>query len=92
MLEQKKIETKIKEIADTLKKSPKASINATAPDCVKAKGRQGIHASYKAEVAVDEKHGLIVHSEAVSQNNDLNQLHTQLNHASEVIGHNPEVV
>jgi len=92
ILEQKKIETKIKEIADTLKKSPKASINATDPECVKAKGRQGVHASYKAEVAVDEKHGLIVHSEAVSQNNDLNQLHTQVNHASEVIGHNPEVV
>ncbi|MGR3309892.1 MAG: IS1182 family transposase [Candidatus Brocadiales bacterium] len=92
ILGQKEIESKIKEIADTLKSSEKTSVNATDPDCVKAKGRQGTHASYKAQLTVDEKHGLIVHSEAVSQNNDLNQLHTQLSHASEALGANPEAV
>lgn len=49
-----------------LKEQEKESINTTDPDCVKVKGGQGIHAGYNGQIVVDEKHGLIVHSDVVN--------------------------
>lgn len=43
-------------------------------------------------MVVDKKHGLIVSSEVASENNDLNQFHHQIRHASEVVGDKPKVV
>jgi transposase len=91
LMDQEKLQATIQEVAKTLKETGKSSINTVDEDCVKAKGRQGTHASYNAQMAVDEKHGLIVSSDAVSQNNDLNQLHHQLKQASEAIGKKPDV-
>ena len=91
LMDQEKLKATIRDIAKTLKETKKSSINTIDQDCVKAKGRQGTHASYNAQIAVDEKHGLIVSSEAVSENNDLNQFHDQLSQASEVIGGKPKV-
>jgi len=94
----KKIQSKedlIKDIKDVLKnleETDQNSINTTDPDCVKAHGRQGNHASYNVQSTVDKKHGLIVHAEAISQSNDTNQLHDQITKATEVLGKNPENV
>ena len=93
-----KIESKeslVKDIKGILKKLEETgqnSMNTTDPDCVKAHGRQGNHASYNVQSTVDEKHGLIVHAEAISQNNDTNQLHDQITKATEVLGKKPENV
>src|SRR3989338_4767622 len=86
----KRCEDYFEKIAKTLKETKKSSINTVDRDCVKAKGRQGTHASYNAQIVVDEKHGLIVSSDAVSENNDLNQFHNQLKEASKVIGDKPK--
>lgn len=91
LLEQEKLQATIQEVAKTLKETGKSSINTVDEDCVKAKGRQGTHASYNAQMVVDEKHGLIVSSDAVSENNDLNQFNNQLKQASEVMGKKPKV-
>jgi len=77
-----KLIKKIKETLNTLEESKEKSINSTDPDCVKASGRQGSHASYNVQSTVDKKHGLIVHAEAVSQSNDSNQLHQQTTEAT----------
>jgi transposase len=70
----------------------KKHINSTDGDSVKAKGRQGTHASYNVQINVDEKHGLIVHGEAVSQSHDYNQLSEQVQTAAEVLGKKPDHV
>jgi len=89
LMDQEKLKAAIQDIAKSLKETGKSSINTTDQECVKAKGRQGTHASYNAQIAVDEKHGLIASGEAVSENNDLNQFHNQLSQASENLGNKP---
>jgi len=59
LMDQEKLKATIQDIAKTLKETGKSSVNTTDQECVKAKGRQGTHASYNAQIAVDEKHGLI---------------------------------
>lgn len=44
------------------------------------------------EVSTDKKHGLIVNSEAVSQNNDLNQLSSQVKQCTKTLGRPPAEV
>lgn len=70
-LEDKKVlKNKVETILKELKEGEKKSINTTDKECVKVKGRQGIHAGYNAQSVVDEKHGLIVHTDVVSYGND----------------------
>lgn len=44
----------------------------------------------QVQINTDNKHGLIVHGEAVSQNNDLNQLKDQLEKSTENLGKKPK--
>ena len=88
--DQKKMQAKVQEIVKTLKETGKEKINTTDKDSVNGKTRQGSHAIINCQVTTDEKHGLIVSGEAVSQNNDLNQLTPQLKQATETLGKAPE--
>ena len=88
--DQKKMQAKVQEIVKTLKETGKEKINTTDKDSVNGKTRQGSHAILNCQVTTDEKHGLIVSGEAVSQNNDLNQLTPQLKQATETLGKAPE--
>jgi len=83
---------KIKNVLSELEAQKKKSINTTDPDCVNAKGRQGMHASYNVQSTVDGKHGLILNSEAVSQSNDCNQLSVQIETATAILGKKPKHV
>jgi hypothetical protein len=87
--EQKKMQAKVREILKTLKETGKEKINTTDKDSVNGKTRQGSHAIINCQVITDEKHGFIVNGDAVSQNNDLNQLAPQLEQATEVLGKAP---
>lgn len=69
------------------KEQERESINTTDADCVKVKGRQGIHAGYNGQIVVDEKHGLIVHSDVVNESNDVNQFAHQIEQANQTLGH-----
>lgn len=64
----------------------KKSINTVDPECVKAKGRKGTHASYNIQVVTDDKNGLIVSAEAVSESVDLKQFSRQMKNAEETLG------
>jgi hypothetical protein len=46
---------------------------------------QGSHASYNVQAVVDDKHGLIVHAEAVSDTSDVNQFAVQIEKANEIL-------
>lgn len=85
-----KIKTKVSEAMKTIKEEDRLNINTTDPECIKFTGRQGKHSGYNAQIVTDEKHGLIVNSDVVAENNDLNQFENQINQANEVLGENCE--
>jgi transposase len=81
-----KLRARVVSILNTLKAEDKKTINSTDPDCVKIHGRQGSHAGYNAQVVVDERHGLIVSSDVVNENNDLHQFADQIEKAHKILG------
>jgi len=87
-----KLINRMKDVMTDLEAQKKESINLTDADSVKGKSRQGTHASYNVQINVDDKHGLIVHGEAVSQSNDYNQLSVQVKNAVDTVGKTPNHV
>jgi len=68
------------------------TINQTDPDSALMRSIHGSHASYNAQTVVDDKSGLIVHADAVSETKDINQLSEQVRQAKEVMEKSCEVV
>ena len=85
------LKSKVKQILKTLEDEGKKSINTVDPECTRINSVHGSHAGYNAQIAVDEKHGLIISSEVVSENNDLNQFANQVNQANETLENKCEV-
>ena len=79
------LKAKVNDILKELDVGGKSSINTTDSDCTRIHGRQGSHAGYNAQSVVDEKHGLIVHSDVVNDNNDLGQFADQVNEANKTL-------
>jgi len=84
--DKKALKSKVQKIMKELKKEQRKSINSTDPECVNVKSRQGTHAGYNAQIVTDEKHGLIVNSDVVNENNDRNQFANQIEQANEILG------
>ncbi len=82
---QVELKSKIKDILKTINEQDCPSKNTTDPDCVKVRSRQGSHAGYNAQSVVDAKHGLIVSSDVVNENNDIYQFAEQVNKANETL-------
>jgi transposase len=89
LADNKKLRVKVLGILNKLNAEGRKSINSTDPDCTKIHGRQGSHAGFNAQTVVDEKHGLIVSSDVVNENNDLHQFSEQVEQASETLGKKP---
>ncbi len=81
----KVLKSKVEEILKGLEKDKKKSINTVDDECVKVKSIQGTHAGYNVQSIVDEKNGLIVNIDVVSENNDLGQFAEQVNQANETL-------
>jgi len=79
------LKSKVQNIMKELEKEQREKINSTDPECVNVKGRQGTHAGYNGQIVVDEKHGLIVNSDVVNENNDLNQFKEQIDQANQAL-------
>ncbi len=67
------------------------TINQTDPESAMMGSIQGTHASYNVQSVVDDKHGLIAHTDVVGDVNDLNQFSNQIMKAEEVMGKECEV-
>ena len=80
------LKSKVLDILNKLKAEGKKSLNTTDSDCAKMHGRGGSHAGYNIQSVVDEKHGLIVNSDVVNENNDLHQFAEQIEQAHETLG------
>jgi transposase len=85
------LKTKVKNILKELKKEGKNSLNTTDPECVRTNGVHGSHAGYNAQSVVDEKYGLIVSSDVISENNDTGQFAEQVDQANKTLGEKCQV-
>jgi hypothetical protein len=79
------LKQRVQEALKTLKETGRKGLNLTDPDCAIMHSIQGGHASYNVQSVVDDKHGLIVHAEAVSETTDLNQFAQQIDQANDVL-------
>jgi len=82
----KNLKEKVKGILDSLKEEEKKSVNTVDPECTRINSINGSHAGYNAQIVVDDKNGLIVNSDVVSENNDLKQFSKQINQANDNLG------
>jgi len=81
----KVLKVKVQKILKELKEENKKSINTTDSECTRINSLQGSHQGYNLQGVFDEKHGLIVNSDVVSENNDLNQFAEQIKGANETL-------
>lgn len=86
-----RLQDKVKQALKTLEQSGRDKLNLTDPDCALMKSRQGSHASYNVQSVVDDRHGLIVHAEAVSETSDVNQFAKQIDQANQMLAKPCEV-
>jgi transposase len=84
--DQKILKSKVKSILKELEEEKQKSLNTTDPECTRINSLQGSHAGYNLQSTVDKKCGLILSSDVVSENNDLNQFASQINKANEILG------
>jgi len=80
------LKSKIKGILKELEEEKQKSLNTIDPECTRINSLQGSHAGFNFQSTVDEKEGLILSADVVSENNDLNQFASQINKANEILG------
>jgi transposase len=80
------LKVKVEAIFTELKQNDKKSVNTIDKECTRINSVQGSHAGYNVQTVVDEKHGLIVNADVVSENNDVNQFANQIEQANETLG------
>ncbi len=78
----KAMKERVKEIMAELQESGEKTLNTVDKDCTRINSIHGSHAGYNAQVVTDDKHGLIVSSDAVATNNDLGQFSNQIDKAN----------
>lgn len=83
--EKKILKAEVEKILKELRDQDKQTINTIDPECVRINSIQGSHAGYNAQIVVDEKHGLIVNTDVVSKNNDVDEFANQINQANETL-------
>ena len=83
--DQKVLKAKVQSILKELEEEKQKSLNTTDPDCTRINSLSGSHAGYSFQSAVDEKHGLILSADVVSENNDFNQFSQQIDKANELL-------
>jgi len=84
--DKEELKSEVEKTLKELEEEGDKSKNTTDSQCTRIKSVQGSHAGYNTQVVVDEKHGLIVNSDVVSENNDLSQFANQVDQANDTLG------
>ena len=84
--DQRQLKQRIGAILEELERSTQGSINTTDPESARMRNGGQIEAGYNCQSVVDDQHGLIVHSEAISQSNDGGLFSGQIQAAHETLG------
>lgn len=85
------LKSRVQDIVKGLREEEKRSTNTVDSECTRINSIQGTHAGYSVQAVVDERNGLIVSSDVVGENNDLEQFANQINQANETLGSKCEV-
>lgn len=73
-------------------KDQTASYNTTDPESIKIHKSHKTSQGYSVQLAVDKKHGLIVHCESTDAHTDAGQLNPQIEQAAQTLEHKPQTV
>ncbi len=82
---------KIKQEGTKTKNGKEKTVNLTDNESALMRSMQGSHASYNVQNVIDDKYGLIVNTDAISDTNDINQFAEQIEQAEEVLQKECEV-
>lgn len=82
---QEHLKAKIHSVLKELEKEDRTAINTTDPESGRFRDGPQIHDGYNCQAVVDDKHGLIVHCDVVSNSNDNGQFSSQINKAQETL-------
>lgn len=85
LVKKQNLKKRIKELLASFESGEAKKLNQTDPDCSLIHSIQGSHASYNVQSVVDDKNGLIVHAEGVSDANDSQQFAQQIDQANELL-------
>ncbi|MCK5180196.1 MAG: IS1182 family transposase [Candidatus Omnitrophica bacterium] len=86
LADQEKRNAKVQAIMKEIINENRQSKNTVDADCTNMRSRQGSHAAYNVQHVVDNKHGLIINVDAVSDANDSQQFTNQIQQANEQLG------
>jgi len=89
------IEAALAELANQSERTKDGSerkVNRVDPECRQMKSPAGSHPSYAVQTVVDDKNGLIVQTDAVSDANDSAQLADQVNAAESNLQHQSQII
>ena len=87
---QRKLRDRVAGILQELQQSGRSSLNTTDPDSIRTRSGRGAHAGYSAQIAVDDKNGLIANADVVAKSEDQGQFAEQVQSATETLGKQPE--
>ncbi len=82
---QKQLKGEILSILNELEEKKRSAINTTDPESGRFRDSTQVRDGYNCQAVVDDKHGLIVHCDVVSDSNDLGQFSTQIDKAQETL-------
>jgi len=83
---QNQLKTKIAGILRQLQQQGKKAVNTTDPESARVRNGGQIETGYNCQAVVDDRHGLIVHSEVVNQSNDVGLFSEQVQSAQDTLG------
>jgi transposase len=83
---QEQLKSRIETILNELRGEERTAINTTDPEAGRMRGGAQVEAGYNYQAVVDDKHGLIVHSDVLSQSNDVGLFSGQIQSAQDTLG------
>jgi hypothetical protein len=86
LLDQRRLKLKIGAVLEELARQDKTSINTTDPQSARMRSGGQIENGYNCQAVVDDRHGLIVHSQVLNQSNDGGLFSGQINAAQQTLG------
>jgi transposase len=92
LADQETLRSRVRAIAKELETSRQKNHNTTDPESFVSKADRGTDMYHNAQITVDGKHGLIVNTDIIDQNNDANQLSVQTAQAQEILEKKPFTV
>jgi transposase len=84
--DQKQLKSRVAEVLKQLKDQDRKALNTTDPESARMRNGGQIETGYNYQSVVDERNGLIVHSDVVSQSNDGGLFSGQIQGAQETLG------